>query len=264
MIISDRVKFEFEYIDPCLCNAWVATAIVGSSLVGGAISAFSANKASDAQTKAAQQAAQMQYAMYNQTRSDLSGYRAIGGQASDMLSSKLPDLTTPVSVNPQDFLNSDMYKFLQTQGERAVTNSSAARGLGTSGAALKGAAAFESGLNAQQWQQNFNNQVTNQTNTYNRLKGLIDTGENAAAQTGAAGSAAAKGASDATIGAGNAQAAGYNAIGTAANNVANSVPSAVIAGGLYKGSPTGTVTDPFATGNWSPVKVGDYNMPMAV
>lgn len=246
-MIKSKVKFEFEYIDPCLCNAWVATAIVGSSLVGGAIQAYSANKASNAQQQAAQQAAQAQYQMYQQTRSDLSGYRAAGANATDMLNSKLSDLTTPVSVNPQDFLNSDMYKFLQTQGEKAVSNSSAARGLGTSGAALKGAAAFESGLNSQQWQQNFNNQVTNQTNTYNRLKGLIDTGENAAAQTGTAGTAAANGISQAETNVGNAQASGINAVGTAAQGVSNAVQTVGLYNAIQNKSPSSSVVNPTGT-----------------
>lgn len=246
-MIKSKVKFEFEYIDPCLCNAWVATAIVGSGIVNAGVSAFFANKASTAQQQAAQQAAQAQYQMYQQTRSDLSGYRAAGANATDMLTAKLPDLTTPVSVNPQDFLNSDMYKFLQTQGEKAVSNSSAARGLATAGAALKGSAAFESGLNSQQWQQNFNNQVTNQTNTYNRLKGLIDTGENAAAQTGIAGTSAANGISQAATNVGNAQAAGSNAVGTAAQGVSNAVQTVGLYNAIQNKSPSSSVVNPTGT-----------------
>ena len=210
--------------------AWVATAIIGSAAIGGAVQAYSSSKASDAQQQAALTAANTQMNMYNTTRGDLAPYRAVGSNASDLMNSKINELTTPVSVNPQDFLNSDQYKFLQTQGERAVTNSSAARGLGTSGAALKGAAAFESDLNSQQWQQNFNNQVTNQTNAYNRLKGLIDTGENASAQTGSAGTAAASGAASAQVAGGNAAAAGYNGVGNAVSNAVNTAGGAV---GLY-------------------------------
>ncbi len=210
--------------------AWVATAVIGSAVIGGAVQAYSASKASDAQQQAALTAANTQMNMYNTTRSDLAPYRATGANAADLMNKKIGDLTTPVSVNPQDFINSDQYKFLQTQGERAVTNSSAARGLGTSGAALKGAAAFESGLNSQQWQQNFNNQVTNQTNAYNRLKGLIDTGENASANTGALGEKAAYNTGVAQVAGGNAAAAGINGVGNAISNAANTAGGAV---GLY-------------------------------
>ena len=207
--------------------AWVATAIIGSAVVGGAATAYSASKASDAQQQAAADAANTQLSMYNTTNTNLAPYRNLGYAASTVLNNQLPSLTSPISVNPQDFENSDMYKFLQTQGERAVTNSSAARGLGTSGAALKGSAAFETGLNTQQYQQNFNNQVTNQTNAYNRLAGLISTGENAAAQTGTAGTAAANGASQAQFAAGQATSAGIMGTSNAISNAANTAASAV-------------------------------------
>lgn len=236
MIYSSKVKLDFEFVDPCLCNAWVATAVIGSAVIGGVATNMAANKAANAQTAAANQAAQTQLSMYSTTRGDLSPYRAIGQTASDQLTSQLPALTAPVSVNPDDFLNSTAYNFLQTQGMRGVTNSAAARGLATSGAALKGAASFLSGLNSQFYQQNFNNQVTNQTNAYNRLKGLVDTGENAAAQTGSAGTAAATGAANAQIGAGNAQAAAANAGGAAIANAANSVGGYAAYKGLYGGS----------------------------
>lgn len=216
--------------------AWVATAIVGSAVVGAASTAYASSKAADAQVQAADKAAQTQLGMYNTTRSDLAPFRQIGQTASDQLTSKLSDLTAPISVNPDDFKNSEAYKFLQSTGEKAVTNSAAARGLGTSGAALKGAATFESGLNSQFYQQNFSNQVTNQNNAYTRLKGLVDTGENAAAQTGNAGAVAANGAASAQIGAGNAQAASANATGAAITGAANNIGGYVAYKGLYGGN----------------------------
>lgn len=88
--------------------------------------------------------------------------------------------------------------------------------------------------------------VTNQTNTFNRLKSLIDTGNNAAAQTGSAGTAAATGAANAQIGAGNAQAAGYNAAGGAISNAANNIGGYAAYKGLYGGS----------GGNGNSVRVG--------
>jgi hypothetical protein len=115
-------------------------------------------------------------------------------------------LTSPISVDPNQLENSDYYKFASTQGQKGVTNSAAARGLGSSGAALKGAAAFAKGLATDTYKTAFDMGNTNQTNAYTRLKGLVDTGENAAAQTGSAGTAAANTAAGAQIGAGNAQA----------------------------------------------------------
>lgn len=234
-MITSRVKiFSYEeFIDPCLCNAWVATAIVGSAVIGGISSAYAANQASNAQQSAAAQAAATQLSMYNQTNANLAPYRNAGNSAASTLTAQLPSLTAPVDVNQNDFLNSPAYNFLQSTGMKAVTNSAAARGLATSGAALKGADTFESGLNSQFYQQDFNNQVTNQTNAYNRLLGVVNTGENAAAGTGAAATATGQGVAASETASGNAAAAAANASGTAATNVANAVPNAFLTQGLY-------------------------------
>lgn len=242
-MITSRVKIDFEYVDPCLCNAWVATAVIGAGVLGAGAQIYGANKAADIQSKNADKVAAMQQQQYAQTREDLSPYRAIGGDASERLTSRLSELTTPISVNPQDFLNSDYYKFLETQGNRAVTNSAAARGLGSSGAALKGAAAFAKGLNSQEWQNNFNMQNINQTNAFTRLKSLVDTGQSAAAQTGAAGQAAAQNAGTALTGGANAQAAAANATGGALSGLANNLGGYAMYNGLYgKGGSSGPIT----------------------
>lgn len=222
-----------------LCSAWVATAIIGSAVVGGAVQAYSASKAADAQITAANTAANTSLSMYNKTRDDLSQFRQIGTTAGDMLTSKLQDLTTPITMDQSTLEKTPGYQFNLTQGLKAVQNSAAARGLGSSGAALKGAATFATGLADNTYQQQFSNANTNQTNAYTRLKGLVDTGENAAAQTGNAGTAAATTAAGAQVGAGNAAAAGYNAIGTAATGVANSVAGAAMFNGLYGSTNSG-------------------------
>src|SRR5882762_705573 len=214
---SDRVKIDFEFIDPCLCNAWVATAIVGSAVIGGIGSAYAANQAAGAQTAAAQTAANTQLSMYNTTRSDLAPYRDIGNQAAGQLSTRLSDLTSPIVMDQASLEKTPGYQFNLTQGQRAVTNSAAARGLGTSGAALKGAATFATGLADSTYQNQFNNANTNQTNAYNRLKGLIDTGESAAAGQGVIGANTGNSIGSNIIGAGNAQAAAANATGAGIN-----------------------------------------------
>ena len=146
MIISSKINIDFEFVDPCLCNAWVATAVIGAGVLGAGATIFGANKAADTQSKNADRVAAMQQQQYAQTREDLSPYRAIGGDASGRLTSRLSELTTPISVDPNVLNQSDYYKFASTQGQKAVQNSAAARGLGSSGAALKGAAAFAKGL----------------------------------------------------------------------------------------------------------------------
>ena len=237
MIYSDRVGFK-EFIDPCMCSAWVATAVIGSAVIGGAAQMYSANKAAGVQQDNANKVAGIQQAQYQQTREDLSPYRAVGQDASGRMTTRLSELTEPISVNPDDFLNSDYYKFLEKEGNRAVTNSSAARGLASSGAALKGAAAFAKGLNSQEWKSNFEMQRANKTDAYSRLKGLIDVGAGAATGTGVLGEKAAYNAGTALTGGANAEAAATNKIGSTFSNMASNIGGYAAYQGMY-GNPSG-------------------------
>ena len=224
--------------------AWVATAIIGGSVVSAASTAYGASKAANAQEQAAQLAAQTQMNMYNTTRGDLAPFRQIGQTAATDLTNRLGELTAPITMDQATLEKTPGYQFNLYQGEKAVANSAAARGLGESGAALKGAATFATGLADNTYQQQFQNAVTNQTNAYNRLKGLVDTGENASAQTGVLGQQAATQISGAQIGAGNAQAAADNAIGGAVGNVGNNIAGYAMYKGLYGNN--NNATNPYA------------------
>lgn len=166
----------------------VATATIGSAVIGGVSQVIGAGDAADAQTSAANRAiAQLQ--PYNQA-----GYGAIN------------QLSALTSGNPQAALEQlPGYQFTLSQGLKSVQNSAAARGLGVSGAAQKGAASYATGLA----DQTFGNQ-------FNRLMSLASLGENAAAGVG-----------NNYVGAGNAQAAAANAQGGAISGAANQV------GGLF-------------------------------
>lgn len=232
------------------CNAWVATAIIGSAAVGAAATAYSANKASNAQTAAANQSAAIAREQYQQTREDLSPYRAAGANATTELQNQLPFLTSPITMDQATLEATPGYQFTKTQGLKAVQNSAAARGLGVSGAALKGAATFATGLADQTYQTQFNLENTNRTNAYNRLKGLVDVGENASAQTGILGEKSAYQQGQAAIGAGNAQAAGINATGAAAKGFASDVGGYYAYRGLYGSPDNSTIQVGNATNNW--------------
>lgn len=214
---------------------WVATAIVGGSAISALATSYAANKASSAQTNAAQKAQDTALGMYNTTRGDLQPFRQIGVDAGNRLTSRLGEFTSPIVMDQAALEQTPGYQFTRTQGLKAVQNSAAARGLGVSGAALKGAANFATGLADNTYKTQFDIANTNQSNAYNRLKALVDTGQNAAAQTGNAGTNAANTAAGAQIGAGNAQAAGYNATGSAIGNIGNNVAGYAMYQGLYGG-----------------------------
>ncbi len=102
----------------------------------------------------------------------------------------------------------------------------AARGLGSSGAALKGAATFATGLADSNYQTQYANEVANQTNAFNKLYSLVGTGQSSAVGQGQIASGVADNIAGNTIGAGNAQAAstiaGGNAINSGINNAISS------------------------------------------
>ncbi len=61
--------------------AWVATAVIGSAVIGAGATMYGANKAADAQTAAADKASGIAQQQYQQTREDLSPFRGIGNDA---------------------------------------------------------------------------------------------------------------------------------------------------------------------------------------
>lgn len=196
----------------------VATAIIGSAVVGAGASIMGAK----AQADATKDASAQQMAMYKQTRADLMPYNQAGQQANAMLSGQLNSLTKPIVMDEATLRNTPGYQFNLQQGLQSVQNSAAARGLGISGAAMKGAAGYATGLADSTYQNQFNNANTNQTNAYNRLMGVTQLGENAAAQTGAYGTQTAQSVGNNTIQGGNAQAAGYLGAANALSGGVNS------------------------------------------
>lgn len=265
---SDNI-FNFKEYNKAYCNSWVATAVIGSAGIGALTTAYTSNKAASTQATAAEQgAAAQKYATDQATavqnnqldftkqqaalnRSTLAPFVASGTTANDQLQAQLPFLTSPITMDEATLQQTPGYQFNLTQGLKAVQNSAAARGLGVSGAALKGAATFATGLADNTYQNQFNNENTNRTNAYNRLKGLVDTGESAAAQTGVISNQATQTGAGITnsigantiaggnaiqgglVGAANANAAGYNALGGAVGNLANNVGGYAAYKGLY-------------------------------
>lgn len=194
--------------------AWVATAVVGSAVIGAGASIYTSSKAAQAQQQAALAAGQSQVAaaqagaeaysrMAREALGYIKPYSDLGNFAGEQLKGRLNDLTSTDYKLPTapdgNFTQEDLeatpgYKFAREQGLKAVQNSAAARGLGVSGAALKGAATFATGLADQTYNTRFGQQVTAyekalqgveeqraiKQDAYSRLKGLVDTGATAA------------------------------------------------------------------------------------
>lgn len=195
--------------------AGAAAVGAGASLYGASEETGAAKSAAQAQSAASQKASDTEQNMFN----TVSGYEQpfiSGGQSAyGTLNDLLGVGGSGNSTQMQDTLNNlPGYQFTLNQGLKSVQNSAAARGLGDSGAALKGAANYATGLANTGYQ----GYVTGLQNSAN-------TGANAANSLAGFGTTTASNIGSNQIGAGNATAAGLNVGGQAAANAANSIGS---------------------------------------
>lgn len=156
----------------------------GAILGAGALGAAGSLIASNAQAKGLKNALQTQREQFGVGQQALAPYANTGTEALYTLASYygLPTPAGPngMAANPGGqqgiqnamaaFTQTPDYQFAYDQGMRAFNNSAAAKGLGLSGAAVKGAQEFGQGLASQQF-----------TNYWNKLSGLAGMGQQAAA-----------------------------------------------------------------------------------
>lgn len=280
----------------------VTAAVVGGvgSLVGGIAGADASQSAANTQSDAARYSADLQNKQWEQTQKNLKPYMDLGSSAINPLLqamgynvSKNSDGTysfngtDPNNILQQRYGNFSAptqaeaaatpgYQFTLDQGLKSVQNSAAARGLGTSGAAMKGAAGYATGLadstyndvfnralqtynaNANTFQTNYNSAANN----VNRLSGIVANGQNAAGTNGSLGAAAAGNIGNTLMSGANAQASGTiggaNALTGALNGIGN---SAMTYGLLNNNAGGGSSISPWsiARANMSSDPIGSLN-----
>ncbi len=221
----------------------VATAIIGSAVIGGGASIMGSQNAADAQTRASQAAIAAQQQQFAITQQNLEPYNLAGQGAltqQQLLTGTNPGgnpLTAPLTArfNPTmaQLAATPGYQFTLGQGLESTQNAYAAQGLGSSGAALKGAANYATGLANTTYNQQLQNYLTQNAQTYNMLQGQVGIGENAAAQVGNASTATGQGIAQSQTNIGQAQAAAAIAQGNAVGNIASSFPTALLYNQLY-------------------------------
>ena len=262
--------------------ALIAGATIGSGLLGAGTSLLGSGKASSAAKDAANQA-QMRYL---QTRADLAPFTGIGSTAAGNALSLAqggptgggPDYIAmaqqnlPLQMTQAELEKTPGYQWNLAQGLKATQSTAAARGLGVSGASLKGAATYATGLADSTYKNQFDmaqqrfgdilslntGQQGNLTNQFNRFNALAGIGESAAAGTGTIGASLANTSANATQQAGLDQAAGTTGVSNALTGAVNSYlgyqnfqdlmkkfggGTAGGATGGYQGSGTGTAAD---------------------
>lgn len=139
---------------------------------------------------------------YNQSASQ----RAAASQANAQNDPAFGSLMRRFSM--ADFEADPGYAFRMKEGLAGVESGAAARGGLLSGAALKAVQKYGQGLASQEYGNAYNRFTADQTNQYNRLAGLVNTGQGATNQTSNAAANFGQQAGANAIGAGNAIASG--------------------------------------------------------
>ncbi len=187
-------------------------AVLGGGVLAGAAGIAGSALASGAQRDAANTASQTQRDIYGQNQQLLNPY-VEGGKGAYSTLNNLLGVGGNSDTMQKTLEGLPGYQFTLGQGLKSVQNSAAARGLGTSGAALKGAAGYATGL---------------ANSTYGSYAGQLQNSANTGAQAGAAiagvGQNTGQGISNALGYGGNAAAAGYNGMASSFGNAAGALP----------------------------------------
>lgn len=226
-----------------------------ASLGGGLLKSGAASSASGAQAQAAMMAAMLQMQMFQQTQANeapfiSAGKDAIGAvQAMTGTNPGGNPLTAPLTSRfmptMEQLAATPGYQFTLDQGLKATQNSFAAKGLGTSGPALRGAADYASGLASQTYQQQFGNYWAQNRDIYNMLAGQGQLGANVAVGQGNQGIQVGANVGSNLISGGNAQA---NGILGSANALTGGINNAIGYGMMGAGTPQGSLFS--QGGNW--------------
>jgi spore coat protein CotH len=204
----------------------ISAAILGAGALGAGASIFGASQAADAQTEAADAAIKAQMDMFKMTQGNLKPWLKGGQKAWETFNKKLSELQKP--FNWSDLENSPGYKFTLDQGLKGVQSGFAAKGLGTSGAAMKGAADYTTGLASNTYTQRLQEHLGQNQQRYNMLLTPAQMGMQAAMGQGQLGQQTGASVGNALIGAGNAQAGMWGTIGSALSGLAGTIPTSMM------------------------------------
>lgn len=195
---------------------------VAGPIIGGLIGGGGATQAADTQSQAAAQAAFLQNQQFQQVQANLQPYMQAGTTSLAGLRGLLGlpadasagggayNWNAPLtkSFGMEDFAASPAYQFNLQEGQKAIDKAAAARGNYYAPATLRDVSRFSQGLASNEFQNAYQNYVTNQQNLFNRLYSVSGAGQNAAANLGGFGAATAGNVGNLLTGSGAAQAAG--------------------------------------------------------
>ncbi len=199
--------------------AWQALVAGGASLLSGFMSSRAANNATDAQVEASEDSIKEQRRQFDLTREDFqpfrdAGYNALAGYNYELGMGEKPS-------GYSGFEQSPGYLYQLEQGNQAIANSSAARGMRLSGDTMLDFQEHAMGLANQDY-----------GNYLGRFAGLVDVGSGSTSAVASYGANTANNISNAYSNIGTAQAEGYMNQNAAFSNTLNNLASV---GGMYQG-----------------------------
>lgn len=204
----------------------VAAAIVGSAVVGAAVSSDASRRAANTQADAARQANDTSNAQYYQNREDMAPWRAAGAGALSQLTAGTGaggDFNRDFTL--ADFQQDPGYAFRQQQGMRGVEASAAARGGALSGGALKALDRYNQDYASGEFQNAYNRFNNDRTQRFNRLASIAGLGQTATRDVANMGTQNAQQIGNNVMQAANARASGYvggaNAINSGMQTLGN-------------------------------------------
>lgn len=174
---------------------WGVVASVGMGLYGASENRKASSQAADAATRANEQAMALQRQMFDEQKAMSAPYREAGVTGQNRLMELLglgPNTgAAEYGKYGRDFSMADYqadpgYAFRLSEGQKAIDRSAAARGGTQSGAALKAAARYGQEAGSQEYGNAYSRYQTNRTNRLAPLGSLMTSGQNAAANAGAA------------------------------------------------------------------------------
>lgn len=215
----------------------IATALIGSALVGGALQARGASKAAKAQSQAAAQQQALEKEMFERQTALQEPFRQIGLENLNRLAALYSPETGAYFKAPtmNELLMDPGYQFRLSEGEKAMARMQSARGGGQgllSGSAIKAGVRYGQEMGSQEFQNAFARAMEQRRMATSALAQLSGLGPAATSEMGAAARNYATGAGQAIQAGGQARASGY--IGQS-NALANALAQGAMGYGLYKG-----------------------------
>ena len=253
--------------------SWLAVAIGGGAIIGGASAIYSTNKAVDAQKEAGEKGLTATEQGYQRGAQALQPYYQQGQQDyqnfGNMVRGGQFDYQAPEYQDPNFNFEADPgYQFRQQEGNKALLGAASAQGNMLSGATMKAMQKYNQGLASQEYGNAYNRFVGNRdylrqkytsdrsfgagqmSDKYNRYQGLANVGYSAAQQMGNMAIGQGSDMSNIYGQQGNAAAAGYMAQGQNMNDFLSNLLKAYSTSKMINGSL------PENTGNMIPGQAG--------